>query len=296
MYLSIDVGIKNLAFCLFCVDKQNENENEDKLEIIKWNVINLSNSNSIACCIHQTNKKNKESTPCKSPVKYFKSTHYFCLKHAKKQTDYKLPMNISAIKKLKSKELNELASEHSLIKDEDSGAKGNTLTKATLVSLFEQYIEVNCLENVEEINASKLDLVTIGKNMMTNFDDILKDHLLLIDTVIIENQISPIANRMKTLQGMISQYFIIRNDNIKIEFISSANKLKGATITADKVKLTYSDRKKLGIKYCLELIEKDKDKDKEDWSNYFSTHKKKDDLADSFLQGYWYINKNKNKK
>ena len=205
-------------------------------------------------------------------------------------------MNISAIKKLKSKELNELASEHSLIKDEDSGAKGNTLTKATLVSLFEQYIEVNCLENVEEINASKLDLVTIGKNMMTNFDDILKDHLLLIDTVIIENQISPIANRMKTLQGMISQYFIMRNDNIKIEFISSANKLKGATITADKVKLTYSDRKKLGIKYCLELIEKDKDKDKEDWSNYFSTHKKKDDLADSFLQGYWYINKNKNKK
>ena len=298
MYLSIDVGIKNLAFCLFCDEnKQDECEtNQNKIKIIKWDVINLSNSNSssVTCCIPQTNKKNKESFPCKSQVKYFKSNKYFCLKHAKKQIEYKLPMNISAIKKLKSKELNELASEHSLIKDGDSGAKekGNTLTKTALVSLFEQYIEVNCLENVEQINASKLDLVTIGKNMMINFDEILKDHLLLIDTVIIENQISPIANRMKTIQGMISQYFIMRNDNIKIEFISSANKLKGAiTATeantdASKVKLTYSDRKKLGIKYCLELIDVN-------WSNYFSTHKKKDDLADSFLQGYWYIHKKK---
>jgi len=301
MYLSIDVGIKNLAFCLFCdEDKQDECEtNQNKIKIIKWDVINLSNSNSssVTCCVPQTNKKNKESSPCKSQVKYFKSNKYFCLKHAKKQIEYKLPMNISAIKKLKSKELNELASEHSLIKDDKGdgskgdgskgdGSKGNTLTKAALVSLFEQYIEVNCLENVEQINASKLDLVTIGKNMMINFDEILKDHLLLIDTVIIENQISPIANRMKTIQGMISQYFIMRNDNIKIEFISSANKLKGATADANKVKLTYSDRKKLGIKYCLELIDID-------WSNYFSTHKKKDDLADSFLQGYWYINKKK---
>ena len=280
MYLSIDVGIKNLAFCLFC--------DEDKqIKIIKWDVINLSNSNSssVTCCVPQTNKKNKESSPCKSQVKYFKSNKFFCLKHAKKQIEYKLPMNISAIKKMKSKELNALASEHSLIKDDISKEKVNTLTKASIVSLFEQYIEVNCLENVEQINASKLDLVTIGKNMMINFDEILKDHLLLIDTVIIENQISPIANRMKTLQGMISQYFIMRNDNIKIEFISSANKLKGATTEASKVKLTYSDRKKLGIKYCLELIDIG-------WSNYFSTHKKKDDLADSFLQGYWYINKN----
>ena len=70
MYLSIDVGIKNLAFCLFCNDKQNEPE----IKIIKWDVINLSlsNSSSVTCCIPQTSKKNKESVPCKSPVKYFK--------------------------------------------------------------------------------------------------------------------------------------------------------------------------------------------------------------------------------
>ena len=27
--------------------------------------------------------------------------------------------------------------------------------------------------------------------------------------------------------------------------------------------------------------------------NYFNTHKKKDDLADSFLQGMWFINNRK---
>jgi hypothetical protein len=29
-----------------------------------------------------------------------------------------------------------------------------------------------------------------------------------------------------------------------------------------------------------------------DWLAHFSHHKKKDDLADAFLQGNWYINKN----
>ena len=46
-----------------------------------------------------------------------------------------------------------------------------------------------------------------------------------LDVVIIENQISTIASRMKTLQGMISQYFIMKGIP-SIEFISSINKLK----------------------------------------------------------------------
>ena len=37
--------------------------------------------------------------------------------------------------------------------------------------------------------------------------------LSTIDIILLENQISPIANRMKTLQGMIAQYFIINNNH-----------------------------------------------------------------------------------
>ena len=33
-----------------------------------------------------------------------------------------------------------------------------------------------------------------------------------ITHVFIENQISPIANRMKTIQGMLAQYFIMKSN------------------------------------------------------------------------------------
>ena len=126
--------------------------------------------------------------------------------------------------------------------------------------------------------------------------------------VIIENQISPIANRMKTIQGMIAQYFIMRNNDIRIEFVSSVNKLKDVGcagvsgtggVVADVVvpeitdaKKKYKDRKLLGIQRCLHLMNNN-DNYKE-WCSFFTTHAKKDDLADALLQGIWFSNKNKN--
>ena len=62
-----------------------------------------------------------------------------------------------------------------------------------------------------------------------------------IDVVLIENQIGKIAIRMKSLQGMIAQYFIQKNIPT-IEFISSKNKLYFI-----KYKTTYKERKQLGI-------------------------------------------------
>jgi hypothetical protein len=90
---------------------------------------------------------------------------------------------------------------------------------------------------------------------------------------------------MKTIQGMLVQYFVMCPVNVKnVEFISASNKLKDCDI---KDKSKYSDRKKLGIAKCLEKITTDyRFSDKLD---YFNSHKKKDDLADSFLQGLWFI-------
>jgi hypothetical protein len=113
-----------------------------------------------------------------------------------------------------------------------------------------------------------------------------------ITHVIIENQISPIANRMKTIQGMIAQYFIMNNVKT-IEFISASNKLKSCVNTIndsdDEVIAdisTYTNRKKLGVTTCLELLKNTKST----MLKHFESHKKKDDLADSLLQGIWYIN------
>ena len=91
---------------------------------------------------------------------------------------------------------------------------------------------------------------------------------------------------MKTIQGMIVQYFVMCNLKINnIEFISAANKLKDCE---KNEKTTYSDRKKLGISKCLESITTDFRFNEH--LKYFTSHKKKDDLSDSFLQGIWFIN------
>ena len=91
---------------------------------------------------------------------------------------------------------------------------------------------------------------------------------------------------MKTLQGMLVQYFTMAGLNVSnIEFISATNKLK-EFITG---KTSYAMRKKIGIEKCNELLLLGINAN---FSEYFNKHKKKDDLADSFLQGIWYM-KNK---
>jgi hypothetical protein len=70
-----------------------------------------------------------------------------------------------------------------------------------------------------------------------------------------------------------------------IHYISSYNKLK--LFVPSKKNLTYKERKNLGIECTLKELDKSQT---QEWINYFNTHKKKDDLADSFLQGFWYIN------
>ena len=61
-----------------------------------------------------------------------------------------------------------------------------------------------------------------------------------IDIVCVENQIGPLALRMKTLQGMIMQHFIEKEIPL-VEEISASNKLKEFL---DLKKTTYAERKK----------------------------------------------------
>jgi hypothetical protein len=155
--------------------------------------------------------------------------------------------------------------------------------------------------------AHDLDLITYGRNLMKHLDVILYSSSTdntSIDMMIIENQISTLASRMKTLQGMITQYFIMKHIP-QIEFISASCKLKlftdsihhadaDADADADKLVVdasTYSDRKKSGIAVCRSLgeISRKLNSDYAKWMTVFENHKKKDDLADCFLQGLWRV-------
>jgi hypothetical protein len=153
--------------------------------------------------------------------------------------------------------------------------------------------------------AHDLDMITYGRNLMKHMDAILYPPASAsalsspphIDMMIIENQISTIATRMKTLQGMITQYFIMKNVP-QIEFISASCKLKLFTDSMLDVSkyvdaTTYGDRKKAGITICRALGEMSPappcGTNYATWMPMFEKHKKKDDLADCFLQCLWRV-------
>ena len=271
--LSIDVGIKNLAFCLF--DKPPCFEH---FKITKWDIIDISEKeDSIKCGFLEKN------IICNKPAKFKKDNNCYCLKHSKKQ-QLQIPTSEqkpSYINKQKIQKLYEIADSHNI-------KYISKVKKTDLVEIINNYIDNHYLETIESKKAIDVDLFNIGINIKTKFNKLF-DSEEKIDYVIIENQISPIATRMKTIQGMIVQYFIMSNLKVDhIEFISASNKLKDCPI---KDKKNYSDRKKLGISKCLEMITTDFRFNEQ--LDYFHQHKKKDDLSDSFLQGIWFINNKK---
>jgi hypothetical protein len=112
---------------------------------------------------------------------------------------------------------------------------------------------------------------------------------------------------MKTIQGMLAQYFIMihEHSDIYIEFISSANKLKGFVLPEEpaqqpeepaqqpeeqKTTTNYKKNKKNGIFICSQIIQQNEIL--QSWSSILNTPKK-DDLADCFLQGIWYLQNKK---
>lgn len=256
--LSIDVGIKNLALCLINLNEENN------FCIEKWNVVNLCN-------------EVKQTCQCGKNACYIYNNKYYCKKHVNNSNKQVLCKELeeNKLKKLKIKDLKELLKKENIPFPEEK-------SKPLILEYLKTYLPENfLLPFSNKIKTNDLSLIEIGINMKQLLDQLYNN--IKIDVVIIENQISPIANRMKTLQGMIAQYFIM-NNVVNIEFISATNKLKDFV---NNKNTTYSERKKKGIEICEEILVNNECLNKD--LVMFMESKKKDDLADCFLQGLWYL-------
>jgi hypothetical protein len=300
--ISFDVGIKNLAYCLFEIDADSslptnsfisDNKNDHPCKIADWKVLSLMEEEApiVHCNCSAVKTKSKNTIApnrlCGRVAKYNKGEQFFCDKHAKAQTVFRLP---------EKKKVNKMGLEELIRYAMSLGLLQLPKKKADILCIVESYLKEHSLDPIvikKGAKAGDTDLIIIGKNMKRIFQTLLKD--ISIDHVLIENQISPLANRMKTVQGMLAQYFIMSYENVNIEFISSANKLKmfskEKTETSSEEKTQgqiYKTHKKDGVFYCEQVLASGK------WPTDLWTtceKKKKDDLADCFLQGIWWLQK-----
>ena len=99
----------------------------------------------------------------------------------------------------------------------------------------------------------------------------------VIDEVIIEKQ--PAMNKkMQIVEAVLMTYFLLRED-IPVKTFSPKEKLKGEKIS------DYRQRKKRSIEKIREYLV-----DKPEWSRFFESHPKKDDLSDALLMCIAYAN------
>lgn len=306
--ISFDVGIKNLAYCLF------ETTPEGPPRIVDWKVLSLMDEPApipLCSAILPTSSKAKKQTNtavleqprqtgCAHKARYTHSNISLCDKHAKAAAargEWLLPEpRWKNVKKMKLEELLGVATSFGFSAGVDTRMK-----KPDILAWVEDYLGKKMLVPVNKrtAKAGEANLVSLGRAMKMVFRDTLPAD---IEMVLIENQISPLANRMKTVQGMLAQYFIMQYEGVGVEFISSANKLK-MFVTKEDVKKKemnevgggveqtqaqkYKEHKRDGVFYCQQVLDKKVFEGGEQWT--LCERKKKDDLADCFLQGVWWL-------
>lgn len=278
--ISFDVGIRNMAYCTFSIENA-------ELKVQDWGILNLlEESEENPKCTYMT--KNKKKTCCNKNAKYYKANQYFCQMHlnmALKEHSwilYNSRLKPNALKQQTKEQLVTLGQELNLFTN-------SPRTKKDCIDMILEHVNEKCVKTIvkkKKKGANDINLIDVGKNMKEELHKLPYIHE--ITHVIIENQISKIATRMKTVQGMLTQYFIMQNICPHIEYISSSNKLKD--LTTKTLENSYKQHKKDSIVICQQFL--DNNESLLQWRNVLNTSKK-DDLADSFLQGIWYI---KNKK
>ena len=165
-------------------------------------------------------------------------------------------------------------------------------------------IDWEIIQLIEDgVKCKEVSLDTITNVLYNKLQEIFIDHD--ITEILLENQ--PVLKNpvMKSIQIILYSFFqyekvIMGRDINLIKFINASNKLKLGKNLSEinnsediiKIKSKYTKNKKLAIIYTNYFLkERLIVEDYEKYNDIFNNHKKKDDLADAFLQGLYYIEK-----
>ena len=166
-------------------------------------------------------------------------------------------------------------------------------------------IDWEIIQLIEDgVKCKEVSLDTITNVLYNKLQEIFIDHD--ITEILLENQ--PVLKNpvMKSIQIILYSFFqyekvIMGRDINLIKFINASNKLKLGKNLSEinnsediiKIKSKYTKNKKLAIIYTNYFLkERLIVEDYEKYNDIFNNHKKKDDLADAFLQGLYFIENN----
>jgi hypothetical protein len=250
-FVSFDPGLRNLAYCVL------EGTSRSDLKIVDWNIIDVLGEKAgvgAARC-----------TKCSAAARYEHASDgtFACSRHApkKKETVTKASLNKKSPMELQG-EIDRL------------GLQTDAKKKPDLVALLYNHARQNTWKKcvASSTSGSVLDLAPAIVASL----DARATSWAGADIVAVENQPE---RRMYAVQAMLQMYFTMRG--LKSSGVSATHKLSNI-ITVDDSITTYKGRKKTGITHAYALVP-------EANQEHFKKHPKKDDLADSFLQGLWVL-------
>ena len=159
-------------------------------------------------------------------------------------------------------------------------------------------LEWGVIDLAQGQKVKELDLMTIHSRMIDalNGCDFLNSNSD-INTAILENQPCLMNPTMKSVQILLfASLWMRKEDGVidigKMAMFSARNKLEaydGPEIDFSHIKTKYTRTKKLSIAYTKYMLVESEQS--QEMNELFENSKKKDDLADAYLQGLTYIKK-----
>lgn len=249
--VSFDVGLRNLAVCVL------EGTTRADVKIVHWEVIDV--------LAEQSGLDNPRCFRCQQGAtwKHAAEGTLACSRHTPKRKE---KVTKSSLSKLSPEELKGELDRLGLVCP--SKRKPDIVTMLYLHA--RQNTWLRCVKTVH--TGAVMELAPHIRASLDKRAAVWRGS----DKICFENQPE---RKMFAVQAMLQMYFCCQG--FACEGVSATHKLNNIITVDDRVD-SYKGRKKTGIVHAQALVP-------EPWLSHMNKHPKKDDLADSFLQGLWVL-------